>query len=205
MPSQAFLEKEKDEKEARREHAPAEAQIENMHELLRMRYSDFLDNLAPAAQKAFSAAGVAYGYEAVAKLIEAVEASPKVERAQTPKQKTEAAMQALKEAPSSQQTITTEIHEVSHFAWSYYNKELGKQEVTQAKIESVRDEFEVSHQDGKKDGDDERRPLAMRVAHGQKAAQREQARLVVRQNIEQRAAEKEGEKAAQEERMKIRK
>lgn len=191
MPSEAFLEKEKEDKEARREYIPAEAQIENMHELLRLRYADFLDSLSPAAQKAFSAAGAAYGYEAVAKLIEAVEASPKVERASTPRQKTEAVMQALKEAPM-QQAVSTEIHEVSHFAWSYYNKELGRQEVTLAKTESVRDEFEVGGQEGKKkdEEDDERKPLAMRAARGQSAEQREMARAIEEQRIALRVVEK---------------
>lgn len=170
---------------------PAKFKIERMRKLLEGRHSGFLGSVDFRAREAIAAAGVALGYEKAAKMIEQIERSPKVQKEKTQENRTASAMEKCREL--AHETKTTEVREVSQFAWSYYNEELKQDQVTQAKTETMHQEIERKEEapeiEGK--GEDEgRRPMAMRVSRKeeeeervrleQKNVEERQARLVVR-------------------------
>lgn len=203
MADRAFMaqkRKEDQEREARHEFRPTEVQIERMLNFLDERHYTILDVIGRPAQKAIAAAGVAYGYEAASKMLDAVAKMPEVKYEGRPKEKTRAVMDGIKELPSQPQAAV-EVREVSHFAWSYYNKELGKEVVTESKSETARSEFESEQGEEKRAhlrGEDDERPMAMRVGHKTRAVEPE---LVMIQQ-QMKVAEEEREKT-EKERLKV--
>ncbi|GEM_PF-6369264 len=209
MADRAFMaqkRKDEEEQEARHEFKPTEVQIERMLNFLDERHYGILDSITRAAQKAIAAAGVAYGYESASKMLDAVAKMPEVKYEGRPKEKTKAVMDGLRELPSQPQA-SAEIREVSHFAWSYYNKELGKDVVTESKTETARSEFETDtdlerRKEHQLRGEDDERPMAMRVGH--RSIAREPELVLVQRQMQVQEEERLRMKVAEGEREKAR-